>query len=211
VKSLSDQDHYEALEVRRGASAEEIERAYRLALGTYMEDSLAGYSVFEAGDVEAIRERVELAFRTLSDTEARRAYDAQLARGEPAPPALVQDEVRGEPGAAAASRPVLAELDALEDIDEESGEFDGARLRRVRLRQGVEIRDIARITKVNPTYLSYIEEERFESLPAAVYVRGFVMGYASCIGLDAAAVARSFMKRFEASRGGRKRSLFSRR
>jgi len=211
VKSLSDQDHYEALEVRRGASADEIERAYRLALGTYMEDSLAGYSVFEAGDVEAIRERIELAFRTLSDAEARRAYDAQLAGGEPAPPEPAQRGARGEPGLAAASQPMLAALDSLEDIDEGSGEFDGARLRRVRLRQGVEIQDIARITKVNPTYLSFLEEERFESLPAAVYVRGFVMGYASCIGLDGAVVARSFMKRFEASREGRKRSLFSRR
>jgi len=211
VKSLSDQDHYEALEVRRGASADEIERAYRLALGTYTDDSLAGYSVFEAGDVEAVRERIELAFRTLSDPEMRRAYDAQLGGTGPALATPASAAAPGVPERPAATQPMLAPLDALEDIDDESGDFDGARLRRVRLRQGVELEDISRVTKINPTYLSCIEEERFESLPAAVYVRGFVMGYASCVGLDAKTVARSFMKRFEASREGRKRSLFSRR
>ena len=86
----------------------------------------------------------------------------------------------------------LEELDALEE-----GEFDGARLRRARLRNGVELDEIAGVTKVNPTYLRFIEEERFEDLPAAVYVRGFVMGYASCIGLDPSRVAKSYMRRFQ--------------
>jgi curved DNA-binding protein CbpA len=34
VKSLAEQDHYEVLEVRRGATPEEIERAYRMAQAT---------------------------------------------------------------------------------------------------------------------------------------------------------------------------------
>jgi hypothetical protein len=42
-----------------------------------------------------------------------------------------------------------------------------------------------------------------------VYVRGFVIGYATCLGLDAQRVARSYMKRCEASRSRRKRSSFS--
>ena len=78
MKPLSEQDHYDILEVPRGAGFQAIERGYRMARATYAEDSLAGYSLLEEGDAEALRERVEFAYRVLSDPEARRAYDATL-------------------------------------------------------------------------------------------------------------------------------------
>lgn len=210
MKPLLDQDHYEILEVCRGATSEEIERAYRLALSTYADDSLAGYSVFEDGEAPAIRESIELAYRTLSNARARENYDAALSEsGAVAPGAGV--ETLDEAAAHAASERRPDTPDGLDDLEEDDGEFDGARLRRVRLRQGVELDEISGVTKVNPTYLSCIEEERFENLPADVYVRGFVMGYATCLGLDAQRVARSYMKRCEESRRRRKRSTFSRR
>ena len=54
--------------------------------------------------------------------------------------------------------------------------------------------------------------KRFDDLPAAVYVRGFVKGYASCIGLDPERVAKSYMPRCERNRESPKqRSIFSRR
>src|SRR2546430_14987283 len=59
-------------------------------------------------------------------------------------------------------------LDALDELEEGEGEWTGARLRRARLRQGIELDEITKITKVNPTYLSFIEEERFDGLPASV-------------------------------------------
>jgi flagellar biosynthesis protein FlhG len=210
VKPLLEQDHYEILEVRRGAAPEEIERAYRLALATYAEDSLAGYSVFEEGDAAAIRENIELAYRTLADPTARKSYDTALSRSKAATARGGAELPTGSAGFSA-PEPQPEALDALDEADEDSGDFDGSRLRRARLRQGVELDEIAGVTKVNPVYLSFIEEERFDDLPAAVYVRGFVMGYASCVGLDAARVSRSYMKRYEESRGERKRSLFSRR
>jgi DnaJ-class molecular chaperone len=83
MKPLFDQDHYEILEVSRDASREEIERSFRMAEAIYADDSLAGYSVFGEGDARAIRERIEIAYRVLSDVEARSAYDAALARGTP--------------------------------------------------------------------------------------------------------------------------------
>jgi flagellar biosynthesis protein FlhG len=208
VKPLLEQDHYEILEVRRGAALEEIERAYRLALATYAEDSLAGYSVFEDGDAAAIRESIELAYRTLADPTARKSYDTALSRDEVAE-VPADAEIPTSSAAFYNPEPQPEALEALDEADEGSGDFDGSRLRRTRLRQGVELDEIAGVTKVNPTYLAFIEEERFEDLPANVYVRGFVMGYATCLGLDAQRVARSYMKRCEASRSRRKRSPFS--
>ena len=193
MKPLSEQDHYETLEVGSEAGLDEIERAYRLARATYADDSLAGYSVFGQGDAAAIRERIETAYRVLSDPEARRAYDAFLAgesQREAAPPI---EEVDGAPE-------VQIPLDAFEDLEDDSVEFDGARLRRARLRRGIELDEVSRITKINTVYLGFLEEGRFAELPARVYVRGFVAAYASCIGLDPIRVASSYMKGYEAAR-----------
>jgi len=77
-------------------------------------------------------------------------------------------------------------------------------LRRFRCRRrcarGIEIDQIADSTKINPTYLRCIEEERFEYLPAEVYVRGFVISYARCVGLDPKRIVGGFMDRMMQTR-----------
>lgn len=200
MKTLAEMTHYEVLEVGLEAGRDELERAYRMARATYSDDSLAVYSIFNEEDATAIRERIELAYRTLSDSDQRKLYDASLsstADGETeikisldldvedaTPPHLLPEVEKG-----------LAEFDPFEE--DEEGSIDGAWLRRSRLRCGVEIDQIALVTKINPTYLRFIEEEKFEDLPAAVYVRGFVGAYARCIGLDPEPVVSGYMKRVE--------------
>ena len=215
MKPLSEQNHYEILEIESDAAAAEIERAFRMAQSTYADESLAGYSVFGEGEASAIRERIEIAYRVLSDAEARLAYDAELggsgapsgeeaASGAPQPePAGALDEFANplEP------RPAN-EMGELEALEEEDGEFDGARLRRSRLRKGIELEEISGITKINPTYLRFIEEDRYAELPAPVYVRGFVRAYADCIGLDSTRVAASYMKQFEVDTDAAPRGRF---
>jgi len=73
-------------------------------------------------------------------------------------------------------------------------------LRRRRCARGIEIDQIADSTKINPTYLRCIEEERFEYLPAEVYVRGFVISYARCVGLDPKRIVGGFMDRMMQTR-----------
>lgn len=195
MKDISEQDNYEILETSRGASPEDVERAYRLALATYSEESLAGYSVFEDGDVAVLRDRIENAYAVLRDRNTRKAYDATLAPEDGDEPTEGEDE------------PVapLEIADAFEDLDDSGGEFSSAWLRRTRLRRDLEIEQIAATTKINPLYLHFIELERFDDLPAAVYVRGFVCAFAKCVGLDPELVARSYMARFLERRAARKR------
>jgi len=214
MKSLSEQDHYEILEVSRDATAEEVERSFRMAQSTYADDSLAGYSVFGDGEAQAIRERIEMAYRVLSDADTRSAYDAALVAGASPPeeppreielpelPDVMERVVkRVEPKAP-------MPIDELEALEDESAEFDGARLRRSRLHRGMELKDISGITKISPTYLRFIEEDRFSELPAPVYVRGFVTAYADCVGLDGKRVATSYMRNFEVETGGSRRGRF---
>ena len=80
MRALEEQDHYEILEIPRGASPGAVERAYRLARTTFADDSLALYSVVDPRDAESIRQRVEEAYRVLSDPAARHEYDADRSR-----------------------------------------------------------------------------------------------------------------------------------
>jgi len=203
LKPLEEQDHYELLEIPRQATSEEVERAYAMARSLYTDEAMAGLSVFETGEIESISERVERAYQTLMDVDARRDYDMSLEG--PAP------ETREKFDDGALDARCAEPEQMLEDLDADSGEFGGAQLRRLRMNRGIELEDVADVTKVNPTYLRFIEEERFDDLPAAVYVRGFVLGYAGCIGLDGDRVAKSYMSRYEDSRSSAKRRLFGRR
>jgi DnaJ-class molecular chaperone len=198
MKPTHEQDHYEILELSRGARPEDIERAYHMAQLTYAPDSLALYSVFGELDAASIRERVETAYRVLSDSDARREYDRQRADA---------DSVTDKPQSADPLRSATELSGASESfrdleaaVEEEGGDFDGARLRRARLRRGIELEQISQITKVSAANLGHLEHERFADLPATVYVRGFVKAYAKTIGLDPQRVAASYMTRVEEAR-----------
>lgn len=201
-KPISDMDYYEVLEISREASTQEVERAYQMARATYGEDSLAAYSVYDPAEVASILDRVEEAYRVLSQPEERRAYDHELGGVDPVSASVElalqfddeREDVRRAPDA------VAPEIEAFDDVEEECGGYDGPRLRRARLRRGIAIEKIAAVTKVNPTYLRFIEEEQFADLPADVYVRGFVTAYARCIGLDPARAVPDYMQRLAEGR-----------
>lgn len=201
MKPLSEMTHYDVLEIPGSASAAEIERAHRIAQSTWAEDGLATYSLYEDGGTEAVRERIELAYRVLSDTDSKAEYDRRL---EPSNPTMGLEEVGldlqfvEEKVAVASVDLVPAEIEAFDDAGDEDAESEwtGGRLRRARLRRGIDLEKIAEVTKINPAYLQFIEQEQYEDLPAGVYVRGFVVSLARCVGLDANHVADGYMARF---------------
>lgn len=225
MKALRDQDHYEVLDVPPTADADRIERAYRLACAIYADQSLACYSIYDERESEALRDRIETAYKVLRDDEARAAYDRatgvlgkQTAQAPPDAALAHAAEATGEgwrevpltaavsnatpPGASESFR----ELEA--DVEEADGVIDGGSLRRARLRRGIELETIADITKVSIGNLRNIEDERFEDLPATVYVRGFLKAYATTIGLDPGRVASSYIERFEREREQQNRPRF---
>ena len=75
---LSGPDYYAVLNLSRTASSTEIVQAYRAAISAYETDSLAAYPLFDASELEKLRQEVEDAYQTLSQSDRRRAYDAKL-------------------------------------------------------------------------------------------------------------------------------------
>ena len=190
MKPLAEQDHYEILEIPRRASAAAIERAYRLARSAFADESLALYSVVDPLDAELIRTRVEEAYRVLSDPGSRSDYDRRLAPEANGSDLSIQFDAESAPSPGGAPS-------ALIDPDAPSDEYRGAAFRAARLRRALDLEQIASITKVNPRYLRYIEEENMDGLPARVYVRGFVEAFARAVGFDPGHAVRGYMEHFD--------------
>ncbi|MCP3730237.1 helix-turn-helix domain-containing protein [Sphingomonas sp. MG17] len=59
----------------------------------------------------------------------------------------------------------------------------GEALTEARLRCAMSIEDVAAETRVPVRYLAAIEAERFDLIPALVYIKGFVRAFARAVGL----------------------------
>ena len=60
----------------------------------------------------------------------------------------------------------------------------GRTLRQRREAKGMSLADLARTTKIKESSLRDLEEGKYETLPALVFVKGFVVAYAKQVGLD---------------------------
>ncbi len=180
--------HYDVLALDRGASDEEIRRAYRRMREAYGPDSLAIAGVLTPAETATAVARIEESRDVLLDPARRRPYDLSIT----APEDLRELADRATRGTV----PELpAELVALPDLTPDT-EYTGQLLRTIREARGVEIRDIAARTKISATYLRAIEEEDFASLPAYVYARGFVIEVAKFHRLDTEQVVRTYLRRY---------------
>ncbi len=60
----------------------------------------------------------------------------------------------------------------------------GNSLREARLRKELDFPELEQGTKIRAKYLRALEDENFDQLPAATYVKGFLRTYADYLGLD---------------------------
>lgn len=201
MRPLGEQSYYELLELPETGDERQLERAYRIARATYGPSSVAAYSVFSDQETAAILRRVEEAYTVLSDTKLRREYDRRLQRDLRDQPPLASSP-RLDPQRLPGPQPPVWPREPLrpnalepdEALEPKDGNYDGEVLRRIRLELGMELEEIASITKVNPSYLANIEANCARGLPSPVYVRGFIKELAKCLGLDPKEVADSYMR-----------------
>jgi ribosome-binding protein aMBF1 (putative translation factor) len=225
LRRLSEQDFYQVLEVGYDASSTEIQSAYEQAREIYSRDGLVSVSILSEHERRRTYERIAEAYQTLIAEESRRLYDESIgvprrpgSRGRPVLDRVEKPERREtndarEVRSAAPMDPVVA--DAAPDereprpspakvareprscpiqlglTDEASGEF----LRTAREALGLDLTTISEETKIGCSMLEYIESERIDRLPAAVYLRNFTLQIARCLGLDEEKVSRTYLAR----------------
>ena len=152
---------YETLGLMPEASLREVEQAYNNLRALYGEDSLATYSLLEYGDRQ---EKLE----TLQNAYEKILSEKLIKRAEPV-----------KPDAA----PIICALPPAE-VSADPEKAPGVYLKELREVRGMSLQDVAERTKVGSFHLDCIEQERFDRLPAPVYLRGFIREFARAVGAD---------------------------
>jgi curved DNA-binding protein CbpA len=207
-------NYYEILEVPTDASAEEVHQGYIKTKNAYSNDSLALYSLMSQEECSSILDLIDEAYSIISDPKRRIMYDE--ARGinqtMSAPKRTVtydipapgkEDVVTHETSNASNTMAKIVAKnrfaleypvdEAFEREIEQTTEFTGELLRKIREYKQVDIPRLSDMTKVSKTYIRHIEDENVEKLPAFVYARGFVYQYAKCLKLNPELVATSYI------------------
>lgn len=208
--------HYEILEVEPSASEEELRRAYRRVREAYGEGSLVIAGLLDKEHLVELHTRLDEAYETLMDDAARRLYDQHLyPEGLPATRtrrtptgSLFGGEDMHTPVESTKRLPNLnatppPELTPPPSAGPPLGPdtvYSGALLREIREARAVDLAAIANRTKIGIGHLRALEDERYDLLPAAVYLRGFLTEYARCLRLDAPRVVDTYLKRRAANR-----------
>ncbi len=189
MKRMEEQTYYEILEVAPDATSKEIQQAYDRARETFHNDSVAIYSLFSEKEMKKIQGVIEEAYRVLMDEGLRRNYD------QAHPSALNLKGPRSEKLAEAPESPMEKKTYLpFSEISIELGEgpYRGIMLKQIRERMGVELKTISMETRIPVKILEGIEEENIQRLPARVYLKGFLRGYARCLGLDSDKVVEDY-------------------
>lgn len=76
----------------------------------------------------------------------------------------------------------------------------GERLRQARGERGLSVEDVAASLKLNPRIITALEDDAYDRLPGATYVRGYLRGYALLVGLSPQQLIDAFNKLPQASR-----------
>lgn len=73
----------------------------------------------------------------------------------------------------------------------------GQKLYFARINKSLTLEDIARATKIRPSFLAAIEKGEYNKLPSPAYARGFVRNYASYLGLSQKEMLALFRREFD--------------
>lgn len=209
MKTLDRKTYYEVLDVSVDANACDIKRAYHDALAIYDDDALVTYSLFSEEQRAEILNDIEIAFETLIDSNKRINYNRHLLEsGKMFTTSVFEktdtqvdflsdalnesktDDLRSWVKMKSADGKVTALVDAVLSKDEISGED----LKELRCTLGVETSEIYEIARISGSMIKNIEEDRFDALPAEIYLKQFLRSYAEILQINAQPVIAGYLK-----------------
>jgi len=212
MKRLAEQDYYNLLEISPKASFEEVRSAYDQAISIYATDSIATYTLFTEQERELILSRLAEAYKTLTNSQLRKEYNHLLIeRGERSPQEIGFSSL--EDSNEARGKLLEVSVESLTQKQQEAKDealpsntnlslFDsqisvtGKIIKTIRTTQEISLEEIFKQTNISRETLEDIEEERFEKLPALVYLRGFLKAYANILQVNQTEMVDGYVKRY---------------
>lgn len=214
MKRFEDLNYYEVLEIPLDASSYEIREAYKEALSIYNEDSLTTYSLFTDDERDKILEKVEEAFLTLIDEVRRADYDRMLVDSGNVDDHILHGKHQREPTqlisssrvaySNAISNMVRKKIEE-KDVEEIAHEvlskelISGNDLKKLREAIGIKLEEVFEITRISVSVLDAIENDQFESLPAAIYLKNFLRQYGEILQIDSKRIIEGYTRHISSS------------
>ena len=197
-------NYYEILEISENATQHDITVAYEKAKRTYSSQNTSLNSIFSAEEAQMLRSMIDEAFNILGNQTYRNIYEKRRQSKRYSERDLTIDAIKS------------ASLELFPDLQRRSNEkqneypvdpafekeiankrdWTGEDLKKIREYKRISIETMHEITKINPWYLTAIEKVDVVNLPAAVFVRGYVIQMARLLNLNDLLVADSFMKMY---------------
>lgn len=190
---------YDALSVSRGASDEEVRRAYKRQRELFQPNSLPLVSLLDEAQLRAELAQIQEAYDTILDPARRQAYNLSAF------PDMGEEQSPRPSRSPISQDQLMLQAELARELHPET-EYTGPLLRKARESQGIELSEIATSTKITVGHLAALEEERYDELPAEVYVRGFIQQLARQLKLDPAQVAKTYMRRMREALAARRQS-----
>ncbi len=210
MKPYLEQTLYKMLDIPADAPPSAINDAYREAFERYKDDSMAAYSFFPDPERKAILRRLEEAYRTLINPESRLVYDRSLMdmgimeeenryHDDSKRPMPIYDNRRHKTHYQWLSKvptvgnsPVSENATIREILQKDR--LTGQDLKKIRTTLGLTLAEIFLQTRIAINILEAIEEDRYDDLPPAVYLKSFLKLYAQYLKIDADTVVQAYMK-----------------
>lgn len=210
-----DQNYYELLEISMDAPQQEIRKAYQRAKETYSKDSPALYTMFTDKEIEELVNLIEEAFRILGNQYLRQEYNMKLRRQGTLRvkqnisdflfnTSKVEKEERSNfsikrnssiPDGFKKTRLSVYKVDPeFEEEIKNVSLLNGDFIKKVRNYKGISLAQMSDETRISRHYLEAIEKHETQSLPAPVFVRGFLLQIARLLDLSEKKVVNSYMK-----------------
>lgn len=84
--------------------------------------------------------------------------------------------------------------EVFEDQIKACDNFSGEMIHKIRLYKNVTLDQISEMTKVSRAYLAALENDNYTSLPAQVFIRGFLVQISKILNLDTGKVTNSYLR-----------------
>ena len=203
MPQLPKHNYYEILELPTNAAQHEVTTAYDRAKRTYSGENPAIYTVFSDSEARELLGLIEEAYSVLGNKTLRSIYDQRLLSNQFSLDDLSYGSILGaskqyypEPKPEQKRPQYQKDAEFEKEIFAQT-QWDGTFLKKVREYKGLSIERISEKTKINPYYITSIEKMESKSLPASVFVRGYVSQIAKELGLNEKLVADSYLTLFK--------------
>lgn len=200
-------NYYDILEVSHHCPQHEVTGAYERAKSTYSGENPAIYTIFTEEEARELLKLVEEAYAVLGNKTLRSLYDEKLSQSGVKIEDLSFASLKAQSQVSLPEKPkpsmkIEYRLDEkFEDDIKNQEDWNGDFIKKVREYKKIPLERMSEITKISAYYINAIEKNDGGSLPAPVFVRGYVGQVAKVLGLDERKVCDAYMKGFKASLG----------